>query len=108
MTDAHVVTSSPQKQEALTIHAKLTAIFRQHHGGCPDTEALQKVRHLRFRFPCAGGGYVAEKIGSIESWATILYSDRKHARWGVNGVESIRDFIWQDMHSLANCIRRME
>jgi hypothetical protein len=102
------VPSSPQKQKALTIHAELTAVLNQRPGGWADEEALQSVRHLRFRFPCASGGYMAEKINSIESWAAILYSDRKHATWGVNGVERVRSFIWEAMSSLRHIINRME
>ena len=40
--------------------------------------------------------------------AAILYSDCKHARWGVTGPGSIRSFIGHDLRSLKNIIHRME
>lgn len=97
--------SSSEKLQALTIHAELTAVFEQRYGGSQDTEALQSVQSL---CNSLSWGVMTEKVHTIAAWATILYSDHKHAKWGANGVERVRSFIWDDMSSLERAICRME
>jgi hypothetical protein len=100
MENDAIVTLSPLKQVALSIHAELTAVFKQHPGGWADTDALQSVQRLCLPLERSGLGVLAEKAASVARLAGILYSDRKHARWGVTGPERIHSFIRQDLVSL--------
>ena len=68
--------------------------------GCRNDEALTKVNSL------ADGAlklsdndpYVSEKVASIKSFAAILYSVRKHERYG--GAEKVRSIIFSDAYRL--------
>lgn len=108
MTTGSLPSPSPRKLEALNVHAELTAVFQHYQGGWADSEALRKVQELCSRLGYGYSGELAVKLKGVEQYTSILYSERKHSRYGAQGADRVRGFIWQDMNSLGQIIRRME
>jgi hypothetical protein len=81
----------PDIEEAKNAHKALRDLFRNHHGGCADGEALYKAERLCFSARHAvNDAYLREKIGTVEEYASIIFSARKHQRWDrgpVTGAE---------------------
>jgi len=52
--------------------------------------------------------YLLANIASLSSWLDILYSARKHERYG--GIDIVKDFVMQDLSCVegfitANCVK---
>jgi hypothetical protein len=80
-------------------------LLEQRSGGCVDESALREFARLtsEAKMASAYDGYVCEKCGSINSFAKILYSARKHARYGSgvqSGPQKVRDIIFADIYRL--------
>ena len=77
-------------------------------GGSPDPESLETVRRRIFslRFGLEGDPPIGVKLASIESWANILFSTRKHKRHG--GASRVSYFILRDCITLKDIIRRAD
>ena len=77
-------------------------LLQQHSGGCVDDPALNELTRLATEVKTASGhdAYICEKAGSIISFAKILFSARKHQRYGSgsqSGPQKVRDIIFGDI-----------
>jgi len=73
-------------------------------GGWKDERAARDFRAKCGRLAAAAHhSYTHEKIGNAQSWAEILFSARKHARWdsgGRPGHEAVRGFLFNDLERI--------
>ena len=78
---------------------RIEMVLRDYFGGQANEAALREINGaLRDLQVHAGAiAQVSENAAGIRGWARILYSPRKHQRWG--GPERVRSFI------LADCVR---
>ena len=94
-------------QTAITLVGRLEAALDEYEPGYANAEALQTFKSLLKELNESAGDFtnlVAEKVGSIQEWLSILYSPRKHQRHG--GVERVKLYIRQDLSSLRAIVER--
>jgi hypothetical protein len=106
LKESSVRRSTETIAEALELVRRIKA--RSVRGGWADTDALHDTKHLihqlRNAAPAdADFGYWGEKLGSIESWADVLFSARKHERWG--GHAQVRHLLLCDCARLRMVLR---
>src|SRR5262245_58635401 len=88
-----------QQDEGLCIVAELETLAT-NGGGFADPAALLRIEGLVIRLK----GYLltADKPQNVLDWAKVLFSARKHRRYG--GPQAVRRFILQDCMSLRKII----
>ena len=77
-------------------------------GGFEDKEAIKEMNVLCFKLEqlsmgFIGSGSVREKTTSIKSFGEILFSARRHQRYG--GPDKVKMFILNDCRSLESIIK---
>ena len=74
-------------------------------GGSYELLSLQAVHRIvsLLRLSLADTLPIGGKLSSVESWATILFSDRSHVDWG--GVSTVRSYIKRDCAALRSILR---
>jgi hypothetical protein len=75
--------------------------------GWANTEALREITRLADEALHASrhDGYIAEKVASIKSFASILYSPRKHQKYAQgteSGADRVKSTVYGYAHSLAH------
>ncbi|WP_222185141.1 hypothetical protein [Geminicoccus harenae] len=74
----------------LSLLDELEQLITNNSYGWNNRQAVEAARRLTGRmrsYPEAADPDVREKIGCLENWLSILYSQRKHVPWG--GAERI-------------------
>lgn len=77
--------------------------------GWKNEEAIHFFNNLAEEMRSTRHFHAGEKIVSMEGWAEILYSAKKHRDWdqqGVTGVVRIKHFIRCDLHSMRSIERQ--
>ncbi len=95
---------SQRNQDAVE---EMERVIDEYPGGGSNPEALRRIKAAAFSMEGLSA-YAAEKLGSIESNAAILYSPRRHQRWdasGVSGTDQMRSFILADLMTLRRLVR---
>lgn len=92
------------KAEAIEAIKKLDELCSV--GGYAEEETLREIRGLCVRLQGAPrpSGLVHEKVVAVEAWAEILFSQRKHERYG--GPAAVRTSLRHDLASLRHIVDR--
>ena len=78
-------------------------------GGTSNPPALQTIGAILFSMRMSSSdlftraGYAREKMSQVENWCNILFSARKHQKWG--GPERIKHFARMSCSSLRDVLR---
>jgi len=77
-------------------------------GGFKDDQALTAIKGSVgvIRRRCGGEPGILQKAGSIETWAGMLYSERKSQGYG--GPDRVKGFIYEDCQSIVDRLRASE
>ncbi|WP_191057984.1 hypothetical protein [Geminicoccus harenae] len=87
----------------LSLLDELDQLVTDSSYGRNNLQALEAARGLTGRMrscPEAADPYIWEKIGCLENWLSILYSQRKHVPWG--GAERILALVRHSCTALRN------
>ena len=90
-------------EEAIRIVEEIQSICES--GGFADPASVEAIRRRIFSLRTGFDGPIGPKLGSISSWAGILFSARKHRAYG---TENVRHFIRMDYTVLKDIIERTE
>jgi hypothetical protein len=92
MSDAFPI---QQLEQAVRLARELEEFAHAAEGGRTDRTSVERVKQLARQIrACGPDGYVLEKLGGVESWADILFSARKHQKWGPDGARHVHGFMY--------------
>jgi len=102
-----MTTSSDSGHFATELVAELRGIFDEYQGGVANAIAIKKVSGVlsTIRLKCGVNTYAQEKINSIEYYAKIYFSERKH-RSVPGGLSGTLNFIRGDIRNLKSALAR--
>lgn len=99
-----------RKQEALTLCSQLDACLETNPYGGTNPAALRKMETLGLHLKWTSSLF-SEKVGSLLSWAAILYSPRRHRSWDTpheSGAQAVAHLMRCDLISIRTILGRME
>ena len=76
--------------------ASIEEILDEYTIGWANEEAKKKIEKILFDMQHSTNyNYILEKLGSIQGWINILYSERKHSKYP-GGADQVKGFILSD------------
>lgn len=99
--------SSSIKQRANAIYLQLRQCLKVNSCGGSNKEALQEMQLLGWELKQTSIPLIAEKVASLVCSASILYSERKHARYAEQpeaGADRVHHSMLCDLVSIKSII----